>query len=205
MVLCVGGGDKEEPDYYKVLGVKRSAKPREIKASYRKLALKYHPDKNPKKTEAATKKFARISEAYDTLSDPEKKKQYDLSLEDKGGGFGGFGGGRGGGFQQGGQNGFSFSFGGNGGGSHGFPGFGGFDFGGFGGGGGFGGFGGGRGSGGGGRQGGGQTDPYKGSTVHPLSDKVFPLYKKDSKFIWIIVFSSASNGKSIQISSDFKK
>merc|ERR1719231_2164715 len=72
---CVGGKDKEDADYYKVLGVKRSAKPREIKASYRKLALKYHPDKNPKKTEAATKKFSRISEAYDTLSDPEKKKQ----------------------------------------------------------------------------------------------------------------------------------
>merc|ERR1712023_344157 len=72
----VCGKDKEEPNYYKVLGLKRSAKPREIKASYRKLALKYHPDKNPKKTEAATKKFARISEAYDTLSDPEKKRQY---------------------------------------------------------------------------------------------------------------------------------
>ena len=162
---CAGGKDKEDADYYKVLGVKRSAKPREIKASYRKLALKYLPDKNPKKTDAATKKFARISEAYDTLSDPEKKKQYDLSLEDKGGGFsGGFGGGHGGGgFQQGGgQNGFSFNFGGNGGGSHGFPGFGGFDFGGA-----FGNGGQGRG----GRQGGGQTDPYKGSTVHPLSDR----------------------------------
>ena len=202
--ICIGG-EKDEPDYYKVLGVKRNAKPKDIKASYRKLALKYHPDKNPKKTEAATKKFSRISEAYDTLSDPEKKKQYDLSLEDKqgGGGFGGFNGfgGRsssghgGGGFQQGGPGGFSFNFGGGGG--QGFPGFGGFGgFEGFGNGGGF----------GGGRHGGGRdTDPYKGSAVHPLSDKIFPLYKKDSKFIWLVVFSSASNQRSMQISSAFKK
>jgi molecular chaperone DnaJ len=63
-------------DYYKVLGVTKSATIEEIKKSYRKLALKYHPDKNQgnKKFE---EKFKEISEAYDTLSNPEKKSKYD--------------------------------------------------------------------------------------------------------------------------------
>lgn len=63
-------------DYYAVLGVKKTAPADEIKKAYRKLALKYHPDKNPgdKKAEET---FKEITEAYAVLSDPEKKRQYD--------------------------------------------------------------------------------------------------------------------------------
>lgn len=63
-------------DYYKVLGVAKDATPEAIKKSYRKLALKYHPDKNPGNKEA-TEKFKKISEAYAVLSNHEKRKQYD--------------------------------------------------------------------------------------------------------------------------------
>ncbi len=63
-------------DYYEVLGVDRKASLAEIKKKYRKLALKYHPDKNKGDKESETK-FKEISEAYAVLSDPEKKQQYD--------------------------------------------------------------------------------------------------------------------------------
>ena len=63
--------------YYKTLNVKKDATPAEIKKSYRKLALKYHPDRN-EGDKAAEDKFKKISEAYAVLSDPEKKKQYDM-------------------------------------------------------------------------------------------------------------------------------
>jgi len=63
-------------DYYNVLGVSKDTTPAEIKKSYRKLALKYHPDKN-KGDKASEAKFKEISEAYAVLSDPEKKQQYD--------------------------------------------------------------------------------------------------------------------------------
>ena len=63
-------------DYYDVLGVSKEATPSEIKKTYRKLALKYHPDKN-KGDKASETKFKEISEAYAVLSDPEKKQQYD--------------------------------------------------------------------------------------------------------------------------------
>lgn len=63
-------------DYYKVLGVEKASTSTEIKKSYRKLALKYHPDKN-KGDKASEAKFKEISEAYAVLSDPEKKQQYD--------------------------------------------------------------------------------------------------------------------------------
>lgn len=64
-------------DYYKILGITRSASKEEIKKAYRKLALKYHPDRN-KDDKGAEAKFKEMSEAYAVLSDPEKKKQYDM-------------------------------------------------------------------------------------------------------------------------------
>ncbi|KAF2368512.1 DnaJ domain [Trinorchestia longiramus] len=64
-------------DYYKVLEVSRSSSSADIKKAYRRLALKWHPDKNPDNQEEATKKFKEISEAYEVLSDDKKKKIYD--------------------------------------------------------------------------------------------------------------------------------
>ncbi len=64
-------------DYYQILGVSKSASPEEIKKAYRKLALKYHPDRNQGNKEAEAR-FKDISEAYAVLSNPEKKKQYDM-------------------------------------------------------------------------------------------------------------------------------
>ena len=63
-------------DYYNILDVSRNADSNEIKKSYRKLAMKYHPDRN-KGDEKAEKKFKEISEAYDTLKDPQKRSLYD--------------------------------------------------------------------------------------------------------------------------------
>lgn len=63
-------------DYYKILGVAKTATDKEIKASYRKLARKYHPDVNPNNKEAE-KKFKEINEANEVLSDPENRKKYD--------------------------------------------------------------------------------------------------------------------------------
>lgn len=57
-------------DYYKILGVKKNAKEKDLKKAYRKLALKWHPDKNIDNKDLATKKFTAISEAYEILSDP---------------------------------------------------------------------------------------------------------------------------------------
>ena len=64
-------------DYYKILGLNKSASPEDIKKAYRKLAMKYHPDRN-KGNKIAEEKFKEISEAYAVLSDSEKKKQYDM-------------------------------------------------------------------------------------------------------------------------------
>lgn len=63
-------------DYYEVLGISRNATPDEIKRAYRRMALKYHPDKNPGDKEAEAK-FKECAEAYEVLSDPEKRRQYD--------------------------------------------------------------------------------------------------------------------------------
>jgi molecular chaperone DnaJ len=71
-----GSGVAMEQDYYEILGVKRDATPEEIKKVYRKLALKYHPDKNPGNKEAEAK-FKEIANAYSVLSDAEKRRAYD--------------------------------------------------------------------------------------------------------------------------------
>ncbi|KAK5836763.1 DnaJ subfamily B member 1 [Gossypium arboreum] len=64
-------------DYYKILQVDRNANDEDLKKSYRKLAMKWHPDKNPKSKKEAEAKFKQISEAYDVLSDPQKRAVYD--------------------------------------------------------------------------------------------------------------------------------
>ncbi|MCR5822331.1 MAG: DnaJ domain-containing protein, partial [Bacteroidales bacterium] len=116
-------------DYYEVLGVGKNATPDELKKAYRKLALQYHPDRNPGDKEAE-EKFKEAAEAYDVLSNPDKKARYDqfghagldgqggygqggMNMNDIfsqfgdifgdifGGGFRGFGGGFGGGAQAG--------------------------------------------------------------------------------------------------------
>ena len=76
-------------DYYEVLEVSRSASIDEIKKAYRKLAIKYHPDRNPGDAEAEAK-FKEAAEAYDVLHDPQKRQQYDqFGFDAPGGGFGG--------------------------------------------------------------------------------------------------------------------
>ena len=63
-------------DYYDILGLSKSASDSEIKSSYRKLAMKYHPDRNPG-DKKAEEKFKEISESYEILKDPQKKAAYD--------------------------------------------------------------------------------------------------------------------------------
>src|SRR3954468_9732824 len=77
-------------DYYKTLGVDKKASAEEIKKAYRKLARQYHPDRNPGDAKAE-ERFKEISEAYDVLSDPDKRKKYDRGGSVFGGGspFGG--------------------------------------------------------------------------------------------------------------------
>lgn len=200
-------------DYYKILGVGRGANKKQLKKAYRKLALKYHPDKNTKNKEQATKKFEEIAQAYEVLSDDKKRRIYDQMGEEglnpnRGGGEGGGGPGDGGSnfhFRSGGGGGFPGGGFGGGGGAGGFN-FGGFNFGGGGGGGGFpgGGFPGGFpgfGSGGMGGGGGGGRHHQQQQQKQP------PLYSADegvatfagnkypdpkSKQLWFIEFYSSS-------------
>ena len=85
----------EKRDYYEVLGVAKNASEADIKKAYRKVAKKYHPDMNPG-DKVAEEKFKEAAEAYEVLSDPEKKAKYDqfghAAFEQGGGGPGGFGG-----------------------------------------------------------------------------------------------------------------
>lgn len=67
-------------DYYKTLGVDKKATPQQIKKAYRKLAMKWHPDKNPDDKENAEAKFKEIGEAYSVLSDEQKKEKIMINL-----------------------------------------------------------------------------------------------------------------------------
>lgn len=213
----------ESKDYYQLLGVPKDAPDTVIKKQFRKLAMKYHPDKNPNDDKAEAK-FQEISKAYEVLSDPEKRKAYDLGGEEYvnrggsggGGGFQGggpnmndvfnsfFGGGMRGGFGQGAS--FSFGgqkFGGGGGGGAHSTGFGDFGSGGFGG---FGGFGGGGG-------GGGQRRPTsRGSGLKFKSDShvddldedmLLKAKDKTLKKVYLVLFySSVGNYESLGMTGE---
>ena len=69
-------GDMSEASYYEVLGVDRNSDEQAIKKAYRKLAMKYHPDRNPDNKEAE-EKFKEVNEAYEVLSDATKRQNYD--------------------------------------------------------------------------------------------------------------------------------
>ncbi|MBI3385141.1 DnaJ domain-containing protein [Candidatus Gottesmanbacteria bacterium] len=121
----------QKGDYYEILGVAKTASAEEIKAGYRKQALQWHPDKHAGDKKEAEEKFKEINEAYQVLSDPQKRVAYDqyghAAFEQGGmgqGPFGGFGGGQGQTYQQGP---FSYTYYTSGGGNQGFD----FDLGGF--------------------------------------------------------------------------
>ncbi len=90
----------EKKDYYELLGVSKNATDDELKKAFRKMAKKYHPDANPDNKEEAEKKFKEVNEAYEVLSNPQKRKMYDQfgTADPSGAGFGAggpFGGGNG--------------------------------------------------------------------------------------------------------------
>ena len=87
-------------NYYEMLGVTKTATDEELKSAFRKLARQYHPDLHPG-DEVAANKFKEVNEAYETLSDPQKRAEYDAAQSGGGAGFGGPGGGAHGGSAQG--------------------------------------------------------------------------------------------------------
>ena len=207
-----------EEDYYKILGVPKTAAPKKIKSAYRKLALKWHPDKvEQSQREEAEKKFVQISEAYSVLSDDEKREIYDkygkngLEAHERGqdprtAGFGGPGGGGSQGFDFGGAGGpnrahFNFNMGGAGGGhSANFDPFMMFNEM-FGAGGGFGGAGPGPGA----RGGGPPPDlfPKGESKVAKLGQPKFP--NKKSKHMWLILFYEPGGRGSQKAAANLEK
>ena len=79
--------ESDKKDYYKILGVEKDATEEQIRKAYKKLAIKWHPDKNPDNRKQAEEKFKEIGEAYSVLSDPKKRRDYDhggFSFEDFG-------------------------------------------------------------------------------------------------------------------------
>lgn len=96
----------EKRDYYEVLGVNKNATDEELKKAYRKLAKKYHPDANPNNRKEAEEKFKELNEAYETLSNPQKRKMYDQFGFNGPQGFGGQGGAGQGGYYSYSTNGF---------------------------------------------------------------------------------------------------
>jgi len=89
LALWIGLAGAGRPDYYEILGVAKDADAKAIKSAYRKMALKWHPDKNPDSREAAEKKFREVAEAYEVLSDKDKRAHYDRGGDGSGGGGGG--------------------------------------------------------------------------------------------------------------------
>ena len=77
-LACVYAGK----DYYKILGIKRDADETQIRRAFKKLSLKYHPDKNKDNPEKAKAKFVEVANAYEVLSDPQKRKVYDMHGEE---------------------------------------------------------------------------------------------------------------------------
>lgn len=211
MLLCILH-QVDCKDYYKLLGVKKNANKKEIKKAYRKLALKYHPDKHKEgKKEAATKKFEEIANAYEVLSDDDKRRVYDQVGEEgmkQGGGDNQYqqqyqqhqqqnqhhqyhqyqsSGNGGGGFQFHDSDPFASFFSNM-----------------FGGGDGTGGFGGGAGEGHGHvfgqQQPGGASGAKRGSLFNLRRDGVYPLTAKDfpsktSKFVWLVLFYNSQSGR----------